>query len=100
MGKHKRTISHGMITPEMERTYSDLALLHENEVLSTVDSKRSGQSRPSKDGGASFASSTGSGMDGDVSPGSSPTSARSYDPHPSGSAPKRRKSLFRRLIHR
>jgi hypothetical protein len=99
MAKHKRTISHGMITPEMERTYSDLAQQHENEVLSAVDSKRSGQSRPSKDGGASFASSTISGMDGDVSPGSSPASARSYE-HPSGSTSKRRKSLFKRLIHR
>ena len=109
LAKHRRTVSHGVITPEMERTHSgNLVLLREeNEppLLSTVDSKRSQQSRSSTNhDGASFASSDESGVhvraDGtDMSP----TSDKSFESPGHGTkghGHKRRRSLLTRLMHR
>jgi hypothetical protein len=109
LAKHKRTVSYGMITPEMERTHSGnlVLLLEENEPpLSTVNSNRSQQSRSSNHDGASFASSNDSGVhmhghghDLDASP----TSDKSFDSpaHAAGvRGHKRRKSLLSRLMHR
>jgi hypothetical protein len=98
MAKHKRTISHGVITAEMERKYSDLALLEEDEILATTETKHSQRSRSSKDGGASFASSNDSG----VHVQASPTSDTSFDStHKANPGHKRRRSsLLKRLIHR
>lgn len=106
--RSKRTLSHGVITPEMERTYSELLLSEaqspDTEGLAIISSKRSQQStRGSKDGNASIVSSNGTGMaDDEPSPGSSPTSGRVYVGSSQGisSPPKRRKSLFKKLIHR
>jgi hypothetical protein len=107
--RSKRTLSHGVITPEMERTYSELVLAHaqspDTEDLTVISSKRSQLSiRGSKDGNASFVSSNGTELhtDGEPSPGSSPTLGKDYvrSSQGSGLPPNRRKSLFKRLIHR
>lgn len=104
MAKHRRTVSHGMITPEMERTHSgNLVLLREeNESLSAVNTKHSQQSRSSNHDGASFASSNESGVHVQAASDMSPTSDRSFDaPHdPSSGGHKRRRSLLKRLMHR
>jgi len=98
-----------MITPEMERTHSgNLVLLREeNEPpLSTVDSKRSQQSRSSTNhDGASFASSNDSGvhMRADGGSNMSPTSDKSFESPAHGTGAhghKRRRSLLKRLMHR
>jgi hypothetical protein len=100
MAKHKRTVSHGMITPEMERTHSgNLVLLREeNEPpMSAVDSK---QTRSSNHDGASLASSNDSGVhlqaDGSDT---SPTSDRSFE-GPAHAHKRRRSSFLKRLMHR
>ncbi|OIW29018.1 hypothetical protein CONLIGDRAFT_715443 [Coniochaeta ligniaria NRRL 30616] len=104
LAKHRRTVSHGIITPEMERTHSgNLVLLREeNEPLSTVNTKHSQQSRSSNHDGASFASSNESGVRVQATPDMSPTSDRSFEaPHdPSPNGHKRRRSLLKRLMHR
>lgn len=112
LAKHKRTVSHGMITPEMERTHSgNLVLLREEDDehphLSTVNTKHSQQSRLSSNhDGASFASSNESGGGGahvqTATSNMSPTSDRSFEPphDPSPVGHKRRRSLLKRLMHR
>jgi hypothetical protein len=93
----------------MERTYSELFLSQSQSPdagnLAMIDSQRSQQStRGSKDGNASFVSSNGTEMDADdePSPGSSPTLGRDYvgSLQGTGLPSKRRKSIFKRLIHR
>lgn len=84
--KHKHTISHGMITPAMERRHGDLTLLEEE--LATVDSQRS--RRSTRDGNESIMSTEGS------SPGGS---GGSQSQSMGGHSPKSRRSIFRRLIH-
>jgi hypothetical protein len=108
MAKHKRTVSHGMITPEMERTHSDnlVLLREENEPpMSAVDSKRSQQTRSSNHDGASLASSNDSGghLQADGSD-TSPTSDRSFEGPAHGTGlhghKRRRSSFLKRLMHR
>lgn len=107
--RSKRTLSHGVITPEMERTYSELVLMHaqspDAEDLTMISTKRSPESiRGSKDGNASFVSSNGTEMhtDAEPSPGSSPTLGKGFiGPSQGTDLPsRRRRSLLKRLIHR
>ncbi|KAH8893326.1 hypothetical protein GQ53DRAFT_822028 [Thozetella sp. PMI_491] len=103
LAKHKRTISHGMITPEMERMHSiDLALLRETETLGSVDSApRSSNSRASKDDSDSFTPTESSAREEPASP-TSPTSTKSAHflrRSPVNAHPERRRSLLRRWIH-
>ncbi|KAK1771248.1 hypothetical protein QBC33DRAFT_238395 [Phialemonium atrogriseum] len=85
--KHKHTISHGMITPAMERRHGDPTLLEEEE-LATVDSQRS--RRSTRDGNESIMSTEGSSRGG---------SGGSHSHSMDGRSPKSRGSIFRRLIH-
>ncbi|KAB5539465.1 hypothetical protein GE09DRAFT_1226277 [Coniochaeta sp. 2T2.1] len=114
LAKHRRTVSHGIITPEMERTHSgNLVLLREEEneppLLSTVQSKQSRSSSGAlHQDGASFASSDADGSERErgvrVQPGGgdSPTSDHSFESTHQGAqhGHKRRRSLLRRLMHR
>lgn len=51
--KHKRTLSHGVITPEMERQISELSRLEGDEALVVVETRGSQDSTLSKDGASS-----------------------------------------------
>lgn len=88
LAKNKRTISHGVITAEMEQMYSDM-VLNDGESFSAVDSTSGHQSRPSKDGSDSIVSTDGSGA-GDE--GMHPTATRR------SSSPRRRRDAFKRFL--
>jgi hypothetical protein len=67
--KFKRTISYGVITPEMEQMYSDSIILESEEELPAVEKSHtldgtSMAGRPSKDGGDSIGR-TSSSVNGD-----------------------------------
>ncbi|KAF6807504.1 hypothetical protein CSOJ01_08157 [Colletotrichum sojae] len=78
-GKHKRTISHGVITPQMAAMYGDLAsdadstAVLEHDAAFTASLASLPMSRPSKDGGDSLLSHSG----GDLSPVTSEQGRRS-----------------------
>lgn len=88
--KHKRATNHGKITPEMERHYSDLSLLLEEEdLLAAPESPHSRGSSHSYGATASITSTEGFNR----------RDSSLTQPDSINGSPKSRRSIFRRLIH-
>ena len=82
LANHRRAVSHGVITPEVERQHSALTLLEEEDGLVTLESQHSRQSTRYKDRTDSI-TSTGRGDSASISRNPS----------------KKRINIFRKLIH-